>query len=137
MKRTQILVCLFIALGEITMAQDITTANLRWKTIKSLEISGSPSVGDTTTLTTFGNKKVEWKDAHGTLLYSFQVVGTKGIWPDIGKAGDVSFRITTTGNSGMITFKTSGSNTKVRITLVAGNRLQTFELSAVSYEVLK
>ena len=74
-------------------------------------------------LLSYGNTRVEWRDANGALKQSFAIQETNGVWSNVATNGTILYEAESDGKECSITFVRDGSALRATIIVLPDNGL--------------
>lgn len=88
---------LFIALVD-ARAQNIEMSTLTWVSDEVTDIGASRVSKVKCMFKTEGKSRVEWIQRNGNLRTVFTVIGTQGVWTNVGEPGNITYVLERNGN---------------------------------------
>ena len=98
-------------------AQNIATANISWSADRIFNATNGQWIDQATSIVTFGNSRIEWKNTNGSVRSRFQVVELIGEWNNVNEDGLAQYEVTDGTYSGTVTIRKQGAEIKVLISL--------------------
>jgi hypothetical protein len=130
-----IVLVLVISSNVKSVAQNIASTTIAWNAERVFNATTGQWMEQATSIVTYGNSRIEWKNSNGSIRSRFQVIELIGEWSNIGSEGHVQYEITDGANSGTITVRKEGGEIKVLISI--GSSTPTLEeLTIVSTQIL-
>jgi len=116
-------------------AQNVKTSTIQWSSTKTMDINKGDSNDEATTLTNYGTTRFEWKNSDGSMRKTFQIIEVVGDWTNAASNGSLTFEVTDGTNSGTITIRKDGDNTRALMVIVT-DPPQVTELTIQSSQAL-
>jgi hypothetical protein len=107
----------FVMLPACCFSQNVKTATIRWNSQRTFDIFSGESKDEVTSITNTAASNLVWKNADGSARKTFQVVETRGEWPNTSVDGKVQFEVTDGQVGGTISIQRRNNETKVLIVM--------------------
>ncbi len=99
------------------LGQNVSVNNIQWNSERIFNATSGQWSDISTSITTYGSSRVEWKNSNGSIRNRFQVVELIGEWSNVNVDGFVQYEITDGAHSGTVTIRKEGSEVKILISI--------------------
>jgi hypothetical protein len=104
MKKTLVTTMAAMAFYFGAPAQNINTAKLIWTVSQLKDNNTNQQVAYSCTFTTNGSQAILWSQKNGAYMTALAVQGMSGAWANVSTTGKVVYQVSTSGQTGTLTF---------------------------------
>jgi hypothetical protein len=109
--------CIALLLITITSieinAQNIAAANISWDADRIFNVTIGQWIEQTTSIVTYGNSRIKWKNSNGSMRSCFQVGELIGEWNNVNDDGFAQYENTDGTHNCTVTIRKQGTEAKV------------------------
>lgn len=99
-------------------------------------IEEETSVYKTETFTVFYAKKIEWRDQHGNIKYTFNINQVIGVWSDPNVDGAIRYDFDFENNKGSVDIRRKGQAISIEVMFANHQRPLSFSLPVTDFIIL-
>jgi hypothetical protein len=119
-------------------AQNITTENLVWHVSYIDDVNaGERTQSENEKLVTYGSDRMEWRNADGSVKYTYTINNVGGSWSNVSNNGSIVYQFKNGDQLGTVTFERVKNEIMVRMLLAKDDALpEIYEIRIVKITTL-